>query len=753
MTTKRPSTPRLASQLFAPNYVRLAALAFGLVLQAHAVQAQVVADPGKSDLAPTPPRAKVVEELETVIVSSGKRSQKQRDVAGSVSALQGSELEATGARDQEDIFKMAPGVQVNKGDPNQSLPTIRGVGTVTNSAALGMQQGTTGIYIEDIPFTDPTTFIGNADLSPFDLSRVEVLRGPQGALFGSASLGGAVRYLVNKPNLKSQEFAIVGSAGAVAGGGTDYSLYAMANLPVQTDKSGLRVVAFDRSDSGYIRNLGTGKESANALTQRGGRVLGSLDLGRGAKVTAMLMTQTTDIDDGFAVSPNPSRLEIRTPTASSRSTQFSLGNIQLEVPFGNHTFTSNTGFIEKYANAVTDQTRRGSDIGPLLGLPPLPVISGASITKGRALSQEFRLASGDSGQFNYVGGVFYQKSEMDSTALWTAPGGAALWGEAVLPKNTLATEVDKGDTTETAVFADGEYRLNNGLSLGLGGRAYKNKSHFKADARFLEAVLGAVIVDQKFEESGLTPKASVKYRFGDQMWYALMSKGYRFGGVNAGNGTRFKSDSLWNYESGLRLTPARDVKLELTAFRLDWTDAQVNARQSGPVPLNGIANVGEVRITGLEVAANWQASKVLALSATVAYTDAATATPFTSNNGKVIAAGTPMPGTAKLQSFLQGAYFFSGPLNTSGKFSLAHSFTGSRTLSLDSGGTAPAYGQLESRMSFSGKNWELGLFVSNIADKRGINGGAPVSTFGGSSYTDYYLIKPRTAGMTLRYDL
>ena len=181
---------------------KLKALAIALLIASCNSQAQVSSastSPTKVDSS-----EKSVPDLQTVIVSSGKRNQAQRDVAGSISAIQGGALEAAGALDQEDILKMVPGVQVNKGNPNQSLPTIRGVGTVTNSGALSLQQGTTGIYIQDIPFTDPSAFIATADLSPFDLERVEVLRGPQGALYGSASLGGAIRYLVNKPNLNTK---------------------------------------------------------------------------------------------------------------------------------------------------------------------------------------------------------------------------------------------------------------------------------------------------------------------------------------------------------------------------------------------------------------------------------------------------------------------------------------------------------------------------------------------------------------------
>lgn len=174
--------------------------------------------------------ADIPAELDKVVITAGKRRERQRDVAGTVSALQGGQLEQRGAQDQEDVFKLAPGVQLNKGDPDRALPTMRGVGTVTSTSALATQQGTTGLYIEDVPFTDPWAFVGSADLAPFDLERVEVLRGPQGALYGSASLGGAVAYVLNKPNPKATEFSVLGTVNSTSSGGPGYSIYSMANL-------------------------------------------------------------------------------------------------------------------------------------------------------------------------------------------------------------------------------------------------------------------------------------------------------------------------------------------------------------------------------------------------------------------------------------------------------------------------------------------------------------------------------------------
>jgi outer membrane receptor protein involved in Fe transport len=130
---------------------------------------------------------------QTIVISANKRLEKQREVAGTVSVLQGSDLERRGARDQEDFLKLTPGVQLNRGDPNGSGITIRGLSSQASPESGGGQQNASGSYLEDVPLASPIGKGLVADILPFDLDRIEVLRGPQGALFGSGSLGGAVR--------------------------------------------------------------------------------------------------------------------------------------------------------------------------------------------------------------------------------------------------------------------------------------------------------------------------------------------------------------------------------------------------------------------------------------------------------------------------------------------------------------------------------------------------------------------------------
>jgi outer membrane receptor protein involved in Fe transport len=162
---------------------------------------------------------------------------------------------------------------MNKGDTSSNTITIRGIGTSTTNEGSAAQQGPTGIYLEDVPMSSPIGKGVVIDPLTFDLDRVEVLRGPQGVLFGSGSLGGALRYLYNKPNMNEFQASVVGSYARVSGGDGDFSLFGMLNAPLATDTAALRVVAFDRRDPGYIDNLGSGTKDANDVHQTGGRLL------------------------------------------------------------------------------------------------------------------------------------------------------------------------------------------------------------------------------------------------------------------------------------------------------------------------------------------------------------------------------------------------------------------------------------------------------------------------------------------------
>ena len=727
-----------------------------LVGLANGQQAQApTAAASAPEAAASAPRAAAnIAEIQTVTVTANKRSENVRETAGTVSVLQGGTLEQLGVHDQEDALKLLPGVQINKGDPDRGMPTIRGVGTNVQSGDLGLLGATTGVYIEDVPFTDPHIFTATADLAPFDLERIEVLRGPQGALYGSSSMGGAIRYVFEKPNLNTFQASLLETTDKVSHGGVGYSVYGMLNAPIVADTAALRVVAFDRKDSGYITNLGTGNTRANELTQTGGRILGGLKINSDLKVTASFMTQRTRIDDGSAVSPDYSKLQINTPTPSTRSSQFDLGNLQVEWTLPGHVLTSNTGYWDKKVGEALDMTRQISGIGSFLD-PSLPQVSPVfenATRNSHNFSQEFRLASSGDQPFSYLGGIFYSQNHFNGNTRWYSPGIDAAFGSfaSFFPDDNVGTELDKIKSTELAAFGTAAYRFSNGVSVEAGGRFFRDQEGNDEVGNFL----GVFDANRNTTEKNFTPKVSIKYAFApEQVIYALAAKGYRVGGSNIFSTAQptYSPDSLWNYESGAHFSLAKNFQVDVALFYIDWSEAQVNTRDA--TGFNVISNVGKAAIKGIETSAQLGVASNFRFVASAAYTDARTSQDFTSASHTSVLSGSELPGTAKLQANLRSDWYFAGPQDSDGDLSLIATYVGKRKVAIDSDEIEPAYALLDSRLTLSRGPWQVGLFLNNVFDKRGVTGAQINSGFGNPAFTDYYLTKPRTFGLTLRYDL
>jgi outer membrane receptor protein involved in Fe transport len=714
-----------------PKTFRLSVIALSLSAAWPVMAQQAAATPQKSE-----------DESERVVVTANKRSEKQRDVAGTVSVISGSDLERRGARDQEDFLKLTPGVQLNRGDPNNNGITIRGLSSQASPESGGGQQNPSGRYLEDVPLASPIGKGLVADIVPFDLDRIEVLRGPQGALFGSGSLGGALRYVLAKPDMKSFSATTQVGLSRVSEGKTAPSIFGMINLPLN-ETVALRVVAFDSTSPGYIDNKGTKTPDANKVNQSGGRILLTVKPMKELTATLVTSTQKTKQDDFSYVFGDPKKLEHDNPTLGRGTSQFDFSSLTVDYDLGSAVLTSITGNWKSKSNGIGDDTR----LFATLGLN-LPLVARVSTGQSESQSQELRIASKPGGNFSWVAGIFHQSNKGSGSGKQSDPSGAF----GVVDLVDLMT---KQNASERAVFIDGEYSLGGGWSAGLGGRSYKTKTSFQQTGTVFGGPSNSPVLSGGDE--GTTPKASLKYRFNNNnMWYALASKGYRYGGVNEGPPpTPFKSDNLWNYETGVRLLPAPGVQLDLSAFLLDWTNAQFTYfAMNGSLPFSGIGNVGKARSTGLEAALRWKVNSVFDIAASMASIDAETTQDVMTMAGRApvtIASGAQLPGTAKLQTALQGNYRFSGPLGSAGRFNVTHTHVGERVIDLTAFYKAPAYNSLDLGMSFNKGNTTLLAGLTNATDERGIMNiqGTPD---GNKNFQQYYLQRPRTLSLSVRYD-
>ena len=410
---------------------------------------------------------------------------------------------------------------------------------------------------------------------------------------------------------------------------------------------------------------------------------------------------------------------------------------------GPATLTSITGYWQNKTDALIDDTELFTSVGLAL-----PQVYRPQSSQDHATSQEIRIASNPGGALSYVVGVFYQKSHGSFAGKQIDPSGA-------FGVTDLVDLTSESGGTEKALFADTEYALGGGWSVGLGARYYKTSTEGSQGGTIFGAPSPYTLPAS--DDHGVTPKATVKYKFGDSMWYALASKGYRYGGSNPPpNPSQFKSDSLWNYETGLRLSPAKGVAIDLSAFLLDWKEAQFTYFQVvNGLPSSQIGNVGKARSVGLEAALRYQFNSAFDASLSAAYIDAKTKTdvliPSGGPTSVTAPSGSRLPGTAKLQTALQGTYRFQAPMDWSGRANATYTHVGSRVMFLGDNKPADAYDTVDVGVDFSHSNWTIALGVANITNEKGVLSitGAPA---GVGTFAQYFLQRPRTMTASLRYD-
>jgi len=728
-----------------------AGAAFGLPAAAQTADAAAppAAPPAAAASGTAPAKAAPIGDIQRVEVTAGKRKQFASEVAGTVTALSGARLEQLGTMDAEDLFKLSPGVQFSKDNADGAMISIRGIGTNTVSDNVVFGQSPTGIYIEDVPVTDPYVYISTPDVVPFDLERVEVLRGPQGALYGSASLGGAVRYLYARPDLKQDAFSLLTGVSSVSHGGVGWNADAMGNVVLSKDAAALRLVVTKRKDPGYIDNVTTGKKQINENDAESARVILALKPARDLDVTASYSTQQSKQGGDGGVSPSSDELAIAAPTDARILSKFSLASLQANWEVGDLRLTSLTGWNTKTRNQDNDLTYLLVPDFTIYGGIAYPQVDRAlnfERRNSRSFTQEVRLAPANPGDFNWLVGAFHQRAAFFRSELVTLPGAN---DPDNLPDDIYFQTARDGVATENSLFADLDWKVTPQWSVGAGARYFRTKVDFQ------RSNFGAPYVEFDSKENGTTPKFSTRYQFTPEVAaYATASRGYRYGGINTIGSLPYSSDSLWNYETGLRLQPAKGLSLDLSLFMLDWKNIQMQTTNTDGFVI--ITNAAKARSSGFEAELGWRPAQEFSLNASLALTDAKLRASFVSAAGRAVDSGTELPGVAKIQSTLDATWHFAGPFQTNASLSGVLQYVGKRNAQIDADLVLPAYTTADLRLAFGLGNWEATAYVQNVTDKRGQSSAqVNYSTYqnpGQVNFTEWYPIKPRTFGVSLRYD-
>ncbi len=707
--------------------------------------------------------AETADSLYEVIVTATKRPERARDIAGSVSAMSGQQLEAIGAQSFQDYLTRTPGVVFNAGPLGDSTAIIRGVGT---SVGKDQGQGPTGYYINEIPLTEPGYAVAIPDVDAFDVERVEVLRGPQGTLFGSSALGGAINYVAREASTDGFDAAVQTSASSThhSDGNANYSAKGMLNVPLG-DSFAIRGVAYYRSEAGYLDNIGTGRKASNEQTDRGGRFSAVWTPAEGSKISLLSLYDKNRTPDFGYRYPELGEFTRDTLVNEPVEYQLQLHSLRLDQDLGFATLTALAGYSEKKRSLTTDYTAFYG-----AGLPnPTPYIDTG---KSENRSFELRLASPKGERFDYLVGVMGTSTDKVFKDYIASAGSYPILSQtndpADLRGDMFYWGVGKTDGEEKAVFGEANYRFTEHWTLTFGGRWFDTEVN--SNATYYGVLYpGSLSLPHGHQtQSGFAPKLSLAWRRDDDlMVYGLASKGYRFGNPNTifpldgfTTPAGWKTDSLWNYELGVRASAFdRRLQLDLTAFLIDWSDLQVRLYRPDNVTYG--TNAGKARNVGQEFSGLWRVTDSFDLSLNLTHLDAQLTqtvisySTVTDANGNVqqipnvvLRDGQQLPGSSEWQiSALAVARlpFAWEPTVTLAQRYLTDAPQSMQTPDLRING----YGQTDLRLSGQFANVGVTAFVNNLTDKRGV-------TFG---YGDFglgvqdFIIRPRTIGVMLDWKM
>lgn len=709
-------------------------------------------------------------QIEEVVVTATKRAENVRDIPASISALSGEELEQRGAQDTTDIVKLIPGVNVTSTGDSPQRVTIRGI-----SADIGTSS-TTGILFGNVSFTDTYAPVVALDPNPFDMASVEVLKGPQGTLYGASALNGAVRYVPTTPRFGEYEVKWFGQYTSIREGDAAPTYGAAINLPLYSDELALRVMAFDRTSPGFIDNTRIPSEDTNRTDQQGGRALlgwrpdDSWDV---LLTTAFQETKFRDVgiadnDQGRLVTDDRSRL-------SPNRTEYTLADLSVTYDGDWAQFVSDTSWVDKQGRNFFEASSR------TLGTGAIPVVAQTYAGDSTTLGQEFRLVSLDDGEspWKWVGGVFAWQQELQNTLLvplaidliplvtiidlLNLENLSSLFtesGNPVVVKTAADVKVE-----ELAAFGELTRRFGDDVEVSLGGRLYRTSSGGQNVQSGVTVVANQgrspYVLEADIKESGFNPKASVLWHISDDiLTYGAISKGFRVGGVQTGlTGTTatapdtFQSDTLWNYEAGIR-TQFLDntLRLDLTGFWVEWKDAQTLQPESTGLTVF-LDNVGGVQSRGADLSVQYLIPWAgMMLSTAVTYADTQTTVEYTTATGEVFPAGTDWPLAPKWQTATNLS--FMAPVGdwTLGGFA-TYTTIGSTKATFVSHDIF-GYQQVDLQLSVANERlkWlpQVALILNNVTDERGITNaftsGIPSPAVAAE---EYYYTTPRS--VTLRF--
>jgi len=663
------------------------------------------------------PGATQVRDDEIIVVTATKRETSLLDVPFSLNAQSEEGIRHSAATTFEDIARDIAGLSVQNLGPGQSQVSIRGVsaGQVVRDQPGVKEQ--VGIYLDE-SVVSLSLFTPDIDL--FDLDRIETLRGPQGTLFGSGSVGGTVRFITNQPDTRGFEGSVEGNLNVLDGGDVGGHLKGMVNVG-DKDRFAIRAVGYYTQYGGFIDAVGPAAgENVNDGSRAGGRLAVLFEPAEGIRLTPRVMYQEVRADGfnrqevfNFFASPftvpayTPGEREQRLGVREGFADDFLLADLTVEAELSFIlTLTSITSYLERDITVRRDWTTLTGSVSVDDGYPAAAVNLPSTLVDTTDLgvfSQEMRVAFDDGGPFDGVLGVFYSETDRFYRQRSPTPGYDA-YTDAVLGAGTSAAAANgfpadspyssdlPYDITQLAVFGEGTYDIADTLHLTLGGRYYD----FSEERRFTSGGVISNVDDQTDETSsnGFNPRLILSWDAGRNVRVnAQASKGFRLGGVNDplniplctpadaalfGGREVYDDETLWNYELGVR-TQGRALSFAAAAFYTDISNLQVTL-DAGTCSSRIVFNVPEAHTMGLEAELTARPVTGLALTVSGSFVEAEfdSSLPGTDPVVTGIREGNRLPSVPELQFAASATYSFPVSGSAEGYVGAAFQYQGSR---------------------------------------------------------------------------
>ena len=693
-------------------------------------------------------------EPETIVITATKRDATVQEVPLSVQALSGDFLSEIAASSFADYVKLTPGLSLNDRGSSRAQLSIRGISSPSPATA-----STVGVYIDETP-------VSTANIQPnpflFDVDRIEILRGPQGTLYGEGALGGVVRVIPKQPDPTAPSVAFDTQYGDVEGGGEAYGANLMVNMPIVSDRVALRTVLSYDDSGDFIENTAN-----NTLVGGEERLGGRVALG------AQLMDRLTSTISYAFQDTEANGARIETPGAGDRrqtrqivdivEDDFNLGTIAFDYAGDGFNVISSTSYFDRDYAAVSDN-QAGADsvaaLAELLFVLPSGALGGlfSSDTVNNfeyeIFNHETRVATDWDGPLNFVAGFFYSDRER-ITEFNSNIFAPALPPFLPTPQTLKLFEIDTVEEIEEfALFGEFTYAITDALNFTGGVRWFDNSTDLTREGSSFDLLtqVGTPVpnIPISVSDSGATYKVAVDYSFTESLLgYVSVSTGYRRGGANQLSPSDipggYESDETTNYELGVKKTFADGrMFFNAAAYYIDWQDLQVELLQFSPLAQADIGftdNAGAAHSLGAEVEVFGQVTDAFSINFGASVVEAELDEPAQGG-----LEGDRIPNTPEYKVGLNAKYDFALTENLDAYVLGGFEAVSSKVANIGAPGTVPemgAYELFDLRAGVTREAWSFEVFAENLTDES-------VELFIDSTTGDIFRNQPRTVGARLR---